>query len=210
MYEKQRSVPVVLGLLVVGLSSIAGAGSIDIVAAKAMPLCEKVVKLFDARLTPDADLLRSIQWAPVELKGQGPKTRRCSSLDKALFDVNNDGAQDLVVKTTFCMKGAPSDSLYIFPADSPVLEQASWQDLSPLLATPDKFERTGGTYTAASLPVKEGGDPALSTLFTVHPFVLDGVTYVGMTDGRRQWMVIARYLGGERFDDQCYLRATPS
>jgi hypothetical protein len=60
-----------------------------------------------------------------------------------MFDLDNDGQPDLVVKTTFCMRRSRSDSLYMFPADSAVLEQANWQDLSPLLATPDKFERTG-------------------------------------------------------------------
>jgi hypothetical protein len=61
-----------------------------------------------------------------------------------MFDLDNDGQPDLVVKTTFCMRRSRSDSLYMFPADSAVLEQGNWQGLSPLLATPDKFERTDG------------------------------------------------------------------
>ena len=73
-------------------------------------------------------LSKTVQWEPVKLKGQGPPTRRCSSFDKTRMDLDNDGQEDLVVKATFCMKGAPSDSLYVFPADSTVLEQASWQD----------------------------------------------------------------------------------
>jgi hypothetical protein len=119
-------------------------------------------------------------------------------------DLNNDGQQDLVVKTTFCMKGAPSDSLYVFPADNSVLDQVSWQDMSPLLATNDKFERTGGTYPLTSLPM-ENSVPALTTLFAIHPFILDGVAYVSLTDARREWIVVATYLRGERFEDLCYL-----
>jgi hypothetical protein len=104
------------------------------------------------------------------------------------------------------MKGAPSDSFYMFPAESGVLDQASWQDMSSLLATPDKFERTGGTYPLTSLPTDKS-PPALTTLFAIQPFILDGVTYVSLTDARRGWMVIAKYLKGERFEDQCYLQA---
>jgi hypothetical protein len=159
------------------------------------------------RLRYQHEIFRQITWKPVELRGQGPKTRHCSSLDKALVDLDNDGQQDLVVKTTFCMKGAPSDSLYVFPADNPVLDQASWQDMAPLLATNDKFERTGGTYPLTSLPM-ENVSPALTTLFAIHPFMLDGVTYVSLTDARREWIVVTKYLRGERFEDLCYLRAS--
>ena len=135
--------------------------------------------------------------------------RRCSSLARAMLDIDNDGRQDLVVKTTFCMKGAPSDSLYVFPGDSPVLEQATWQDMAPLLATADKFERTGGIYPLTALHAGTA-PPSLSTVFTVQLFIVDDVTYVGMTDAQRGWMVIAKYVKGERFEDQCYLRAGKS
>jgi hypothetical protein len=47
----------------------------------------------------------------------------------------------------------------------------------------------------------------LTTTFSVHPFILQGTTYVGLTDGRREWLVIAKYMGEERFEDLCYLRA---
>ncbi len=101
------------------------------------------------------------------------------------MDLNNDGRDDLVVKTTFCMKGAPSDSFYVFPADSRVLDQLAWQDMSPLLATHDKFERTGGTYPLTSLTMEKAlSAPALSTVFTIQPFRLDGVAYLGLTDAR--------------------------
>ncbi len=184
----------------------------QLVAGRDGKLCEKILEAFradvDDRGRPrfQHKIFRQIAWKPVELKGQGPKTRHCSSLDKALVDLNNDGQQDLVVKTTFCMKGAPRDSLYVCPADSSVLDQASWQDMSPLLATNDKFERTGGTYPLTSLPM-ENGSPALTTLFAIHPFMFDGVTYVSLTDARREWIVVATYLRGEQFEDLCYLRA---
>lgn len=184
------------------------AASVEVMAGKDLPFCEKVAKLFGDRLVPDGDLLKTVEWKTVELKGQAPRTRHCSSLDKTIVDIDNDGQQDLVVKTTFCMRGAPSDSLYVLPTESSALDQASWQDLSSLLATSDKFERTGGTYPLTALSVeKTASPPPLTTLFHIQPFLLDGVAYVGLTDARREWMVIAKYSGGDRFEDQCYLRA---
>ena len=206
----------VLGLLTFMMSVgvvWAGERGYQLVAGRDSKLCARVLEAFRedvddrGRLRYQHEIFRQIAWKPVELKGQGPKTRHCSSLDKAMFDLNNDGQLDLVVKATFCMKGAPSDSLYVFPADNPVLDQASWQDMAPLLATNDKFERTGGTYPLTSLPM-ENGSPALTTLFVIHPFMLDGVAYVSLTDARREWIVVAKYLRGERFEDLCYLRAS--
>ena len=190
----------------------AGERGYQLVVAKDSKLCASVRDAFRQDVDDRGQLrfkhesFRQIAWNPVELKGQGPKTRHCSSLDKAVFDLNNDGQPDLGIKTTFCMKGGPSNSLYMFPADSTVLEQVNLQDLSPLLATPDRFERTGGIYPLTALPM-ENVPPALTTRFTIHPFMLGGVIYVSLTDARREWVVVAKYLRGERFEDLCYLRA---
>lgn len=193
-------------MLLVMLSAMTAMAAVELAAFADRPICEKVAGLSGDRFTFERSLSETVDWVPVELRGEGPTTRRCSSLDKTIIDLDNDGRNNLVVKTTFCMKGSPSDSLYIFPADSQVLENVSWQDLSPLLATHDKFERTGGTYPLSSLQVDKGGSPRdLTTAFSVHPFVLDGSIYVGLTDGGREWLVIAKYRGGERFEDVCYL-----
>ncbi|MEP6933728.1 MAG: hypothetical protein ABI988_07295 [Nitrospirota bacterium] len=187
----------------------------QLVAGRDNKLCARVLDAFRedvddrGRLRYQHEIFRQVIWKPVELSGQGPKTRHCSSLDKALVDLDNDGQQDLVVKTTFCMKGSPSDSFYVFPADSTALEQANWQDLSPLSATADKFERTGGSYPLSTFPMSSESSkerPALNTVFTVQLLIMDGKTYVVLTDGRGQWTVIATYLRGERFEDQCYLQ----
>ena len=200
-------------LCALALPVLGSATSIEVTAWKDLSLCRKVARLLGEGPAFAAELSKTVEWTPVELKGQGPKMKRCSSFDKALLDLDNDGTKDLVIKTTFCMKGAPSDSLYVFPADSQVLEQLSWQDLAPLLATRDKFERTGGSYPLTGLPISSGpahGNPALSTVFTVQPFILENRSYVAMTDSRGTWTVIAKYLRGERFEDQCYLRTKPS
>jgi hypothetical protein len=184
------------------------AASVELVAFADKPFCETVARLTGDHFVFESGLSGTVEWVPVELKGEGPTARRCSSLDKTIIDLDNDGRADLLVKTTFCMKGNPSDSFYVFPADSNVLEEANWQDLSPLLPTHDKFERTGGTYPLKSLRIDIGqAPPALTTTFSLQPFLLDGRAYIGLTDARREWVVIARYRGGERFEDLCYLHS---
>ena len=95
-----------LGLMTV--PALVSAASVDVVAWNDQSFCRKVAALFGERLTPDSEVFKTVEWKPVELKGQGPKTRHCSSLDQALLDLDNDGTKDLVIKTTFCMKGASS------------------------------------------------------------------------------------------------------
>lgn len=206
-----RGWPGLLGLLgVLTVPALVSAASVDVAAWKDQSFCRKVAALFGERPTPDSEVFKTVEWRPVELRGQGPKTRHCSSLDQALLDLDNDGTKDLVIKTTFCMKGAPSDSLYVFPADSRVVEQLSWQDMAPLLETRDKFERTGSKYPLNALSMSSEsskGNPALNTVFTVQPFIVDDHRYVAMRDARGEWTVIANYLRGERFEDLCYLRA---
>ncbi|BFU90759.1 MAG: hypothetical protein NTAFB01_19460 [Nitrospira sp.] len=193
-------------LLLLIVPAFSAVASVELTAFADKPFCEKVAVLVGEHLAFNAELLKTVQWEPVKLKGQGPPTRRCSSFDRTRLDLDNDGQEDLVVKATFCLKGPPSDSLYVFSADSTVLEQANWQDLSPLLATRNKFERTGGTYPLTTLRIEKAPAPtALTTSFSLQPFLLDGATYVGLTDTRREWVVIAKYRGGERFEDLCYL-----
>lgn len=141
----------------------AGERGYQLIAGRDSNLCAKILEVFRedvddrGRLRYQHEIFRQITWKPVELRGQGPKARHCSSLSEAKLDLDHDGQPDLVIKSTFCMKGSPSDSFYKFPADSAVLEQANWQDLSPLLATPDKFERTGGAYPLTQIHIAETG-----------------------------------------------------
>jgi hypothetical protein len=207
---------VLSSVLLLVVPALGAAASLQLEGAQDSVFCAQVLELIRKnmgdgnQLNVEAKPFSHIKWEPAVIAGTGPKTRRCSSLDKALVDLDNDGRKDLVVKATFCMKGAPSDSLYVFPADSQVLERASWQDLAPLLATANKFERTGGRYTLTAIPMpasSERARAALHGVFTVQPFRVGEKTYVALTDGRGEWTVVATYRGGERFDDQCYLRS---
>lgn len=195
-------------MLLLMLPAMAAAASVELAAFADKDLCEKVARLSGARFLFESSLSQTVQWEAIDLKGDGPRLRRCSSLDKTILDLDNDGGKDLVVKTTFCMKGDPSDSLYVFPAESSVLEETSWQDLSPLLSTHGKFERTGGIYPLTALRFDKGQTtPALTTTFSIYPFILEGTTYVGLTDGKREWLVVAKYMGEGRLEDLCYLRS---
>ena len=113
----------VFGFLVCMISACvawAGERGYQLVAGRDSNLCAKVLEAFREdvddrwRLRYQHEIFRQITWKPVELNGQGPKATHCSSLNQAMFDLDNDGRPDLVVKSTFCMKGSPSDSFINF------------------------------------------------------------------------------------------------
>ena len=83
------------------------------------------------RLNNGASPFSQVKWNLAMIADVALKMRCCSILGSTRVDLDKDGTRNLMVKTTFCMKGAPSDSFCMFPADSNVLEQASWQDMAP-------------------------------------------------------------------------------
>ncbi|MGE3154290.1 MAG: hypothetical protein AB7G48_16475 [Nitrospiraceae bacterium] len=204
-----------IGLLILLSAGVAWAAGYDVLMGGDEQLCRQAAEALEVGASPsrvfrpEDDRIHPVIWEPVQLGGEAPKTTVCSELQQALVDLNNDGRRDLVIRARFCMKGKPSDSLYVFPEDSPVLQEATWQDLTPLHATPDKFERTGGVY-----PLSEGAgggaSAALHTLFTIEPFEVDGRTYVGLTSPPYDDVVIATYQAGDAFRDLCYLRRRQS
>ncbi len=210
-----RSGSVGVGWLAVATLALAGGELYQTVMSKEPRVCETMAEVlnrdaeWDGNLRYAHDIFRRIAWTPVKLRGQAPRDGRCSTLEQARFDLDNDGREDLVIRSSFCMRGLPSDSLYVFPPDSEVLEQATWQDLSPLHATADKFERTGGAYALKELPAEDTrrnvAPPA--GVFTLRPFIFDQISYVSLTDARRAWIVVAKYQQRGRLQDLCYFHA---
>ena len=152
-----------------------------------------------------ADGVRSVEWAPAALPGDAPKTTICSLFEQTQVDLRRDGIDDLVIRTRFCMKGKPSDSLYVFPADSDVLARASWQDLGPLHETQDKIEHTGGVYVLSKLmgakqPVELRG------VFALDVVRVDEQALVALTAPPFHWVVVGRLRGTGALDDVCYLK----
>ncbi len=142
----------------------------------------------------------------MKLRGQAPRDGRCSTLEQARFDLDHDGREDLVIRSCFCMRGLPSDNLYVFLSDGAVLEQATRQDLSPLPATAEKFERTGGISRLKELlaeDVRRNAAPPAG-IFTLRPFIIDQISHVSLTEIRRAWIVVAKYQQRGRLQDLCY------
>ena len=77
----------------------AGERGYELVAGLDNKLCARVLEAFRedvddrGRLRYQHEIFQQITWKPVELKGQGPKARHCSNLDKAMEDLDNEGSK---------------------------------------------------------------------------------------------------------------------
>ncbi len=207
---RHRPAPWCLGLLTTLLSTAAAAGMIVGQAVDAS-LCATLASALDAaslaegRLRFASDVIQPALWRPVTLAGDAPKSTNCSRFEQAQVDLGGDGHPDLVIRSRFCMRGKPSDSLYVFPAGSDVLTRMTWQNLAPLHETNDKIERTGGRYVMAGVSAKLG-PAALNDVYTMEVVSLEGKAYVAMSAPPFEWLVLARFKGQGTLEDVCVLR----
>lgn len=195
------------------LGSSAWAGSWDAVFAFQEEFCRRLAAAVDEKALAQEQLrfsgasVHSVEWQPATLAGNGPPRSRCASFDQGRADVFPGGMPLLAIRSRFCMKGVPSESLYLFPGSSDVLERASWQDLSPLHATLEKFERTGGRYRLAHVP-DSMGEVELREQFILDLVVVDERASVALTAPPFAWIVIGRPHGQGTIQEQCYLHRT--
>jgi len=87
-------------MLLTIVPAVTAAASVELTAFANKPFCETVARLTGDQFVFENGLSGTVEWVPVELKGEGPTVRRCSSLDKTIIDLDNNGRADLLVKTT--------------------------------------------------------------------------------------------------------------
>ncbi len=149
-------------LLFVGISlfSSIGEASADpykLLMSKEKGLCATMLGIFNKETddrggpTYEHTVFTTIKWSSVELSGREPLAKYCSVLKTTTIDINNDGADDLVIKASFCVKGQPIDSLYIFPPTSDVIKKMTWQNMRALFETTNKIDSSGHAHLLSEL-----------------------------------------------------------
>ncbi len=167
---------------------------------------EKVCNAMLAVYNEDMKAGGSIRYDEHEMFNIGWQTdARVPDVMDAVFDINNDGKQELVLRTTQGFHGIHTDTFYIFPESSDILTRIKRGPggLKPMLETPNwLFSSEHPTYELKDLPSPLVG--SLDVYYVLEPFVFNGTTYISMTDAGPSWIVIAKYLERERMQDICY------
>ncbi len=164
-------------------------------------LCNEMLALYNE----DMNAYRRIRYDLHELftiiKWQEDKELE---LTHALFDINNDGKNELVINSRGRLHGIDIDNLYIFPEDSDVLSKLKpgAGGLHALMDSVELFSTHNNVYFLKDLP--NAYDVGASVYFVLKPFIWHGTTYISITDQTPRWIVIAKYKQAEETQDICY------
>jgi hypothetical protein len=191
----------------------AGKKAYKLVMSQDKDLCAHMLAIFNADMKKERALLYEehkefVVWEPID-PGRSPSDSYCRQELKQIFDINNDGTDELVIRTRHCFQSQLADDLYIFPLHGNAIELLKDPKSQVLSTTEDRLNAM--TYDLTKMPgIKSVAQaPGLHTIITLEPFKFKGTFYVSMTDLRQEFIVIAKYLHGEQRDDVCYFRGKP-
>lgn len=207
-----------LGLTLVFLlvmSGIAWAGkeAYRVVMSQDKKLCEHMLALFNADMKKYRRLeyekhKEFVIWEAVET-GEIVADKYCRQTLKQSFDINNDGTDEHVIRRRHCFQSQLTDLLYAFPLNINAVEQLKDPTSQILGTTPNKLEAM--EYKLNKWPRAKAGElhPGIGPILTLEPFKFGQIFYVSLTDLRQEFIVIAKYVGGEELDHVCYFHGEP-
>lgn len=150
-----------------------------------------------------ADVYGALQYS-----GLGFVHTEYGGVQSAIFDINNDETDELVVKKYRAvgkMGMEFSSEIYIYPKGSTVIEdyqgRKPWEEFD--YATPNRISLSEYRLTALPSP-----HPVLEGPIYVGPFRFGGSIFVSLTSIYESWIVISKYMGGDKLQDICYFRDT--
>lgn len=208
-----------------------------LVMSKDNELCKSMLNLYNTdmnthgRIDYDAhEIFSRIGWEDVDILEPDPY----ATPQRAVFDINNDGKNELVISQTWTMNNALEESLYIFPSDNDVLSKLKpgkgglaplFDDKNMLFSyknilyylkdLPNVFQKKILSYKLSHLPKylkkvriqdlnRDLGKAYVGGTFVLQPFIFHGITYISITDRNPEWIIVGKYKQAEEVQDICY------
>jgi uncharacterized protein len=156
----------------------------------------------------------AIPWRSARASSEHVGRVDYTDVEGALFDLNNDGVQDFVVRYRGTLSGMRADGLYIL--DSSAASRANALTFKELFGSNNQIALAGSGYT-----LKEPLVGRNESLWLLSPFIYHGVSYVYMQSLYKKdeaiggdFVVIAKFIGGKLDDgnltgmmeDICYIK----
>lgn len=173
-------------------------------------LCHHMLQLFTndlqkyGRGSNDHDEFKAVPWVSSRISYEDHGATRFWNVEGALFDFNNDGKLDFVVRNHGMLSSMPADSISVFPPE--VATRTNELTVKEFFDARNRIA-IAGTFYPMDPPFAEIGEP----LWLLSPFIYHGVSYVYMQTfyepagfkGQMtpDVMVIGKYIGG-RFVDR--------
>ena len=196
--------------------------SYTLLMSKDDELCNHMMKLFNQDLKrygwrgdehqEEHEEFKHVPWQPARFSSVINGRTEYTDVEGALFDFNNDGVQDFVVRWQASLSNARADLLLM--QDREMAKRVNDLDSSELWNTNNQIDLAGWFYDV-SLPVK-----AMAGLQVLQPFIYHGTSYLVMRPlfettliiPRPGYAVIVKYGGGKfinremtgKMEDICY------
>lgn len=207
-----------LGVLWLLITDVATAGDYTVVMGKAAAVCQHMLNLFNEDMKNFGELKYDQHEEFTAIEWTLAKESYCSRDQLAQFDIDNDGHEDIVLKDESCIRGHPSDSLFLyaegknapqppphFTFDASVAKQAS--------GVIGQFPH--GTYDLRKLRKFREGTAEfyyyIGFPFKMHPFIYENRRYISIDnpfqpprERKRRFTVIATTDNNGHLTDQCY------
>lgn len=171
-------------------------------------LCQNVLALFNAdRKQPEGIRYDKhtmfVNWDVVTLDGAVSE-----DLTQKQFDIDNDGSDDLVLRSSVDRGQVPLDRIYVFPVNSKILKELRPADYRALNHQTDKIDLSDTSYPLKPLPKFKGMQlpRTLPGFERLEPFIFGKTTYTSMTNLDEQYVLIAKYRKPEHLEVVCYLQ----
>jgi len=218
------------------LSSISFADEYVLVMSKDDNVCQHMLKLYNEDLRKYGEIkydqheeFNAIKWEEKKyyMMREGKKEYPPSYASNmpalmSRFDINNDGKEEVVIKTEGMLHGIVTEQLFYFRGkDSAYFNNEEGFDTKILY---DKatgrvgggvgFEANGyGLKELPKISIGVVGDKeayahyVVGGHFYIDPFIFNGTYYIDMKDkqlGIRKWLVILKYTKDNQIKDVCY------
>lgn len=208
------------------------AESYTLLMSKDDELCNHMLQLFNEDLKKygwngdahqeEHEEFKRVPWQPARFSFDYYGHAQYSDVQGALFDLNNDGVPDFVVRETGSLSNARADSLYMLDAET--ANRANELTSNDLLNTKDQISLAGYGYFYDQIAHLSEMDtyPQAFDPRVLEPFIYHGTSYLVMRNLfedvqiRTGYAVIAKYGAGKfvardvtgRMENICYFKRT--
>jgi len=165
------------------------------------------------RFVSSVEEFKTIPWKPARASFEKDGQVYYWDVERALFDLNNDGVIDFVVRDKSMLSGMRADSIDMLDATAAM--HGNNLTVNELKSSKNHIQMAGGGYALSAQFVGR-----IESLWLLSPFIYHGVSYVYMQSLYRNdeavggdFVVIAKYIGGKfvmremtgKMDDICYI-----
>ncbi|ULA62143.1 MAG: exported protein of unknown function [Nitrospira sp.] len=187
-------------------------------------VCTHMLHLFNADWTRFQTIrfdlhqeFTSIPWVP--MNNLGPDLLPEEDIQIAKFDINNDGRNDLVVKSHWSLRGKMSEELDVYGDEEGALPLKAEFGMADLKQSQGSIGH-GGVYPSGK---RVDQTLVLGARLLIYPFKYKNQVYISVKDRSDEfefetyeedvrmdkWHVVAKYKGDEETEDLCYFRLEP-